>query len=53
MDTNGVVLVQGLDARVELILSTGRWLARMGSKQKSLSEITNVQVQKNNHANLL
>jgi hypothetical protein len=29
-----------LDARVELILSTGLWIARLGSKHKNLSEIT-------------
>ena len=42
-----------LGARVELILITGLWLARLGSKHKSLSEITNIQVQENNHAHLL
>jgi hypothetical protein len=35
VDTNGMVLAQGLDARVELILSTGLWLARLDSKHKS------------------
>ena len=47
------VLAQGLDAREAFPLSTGFWLARLGSKHKSLSEITNIQVQENNHANFL
>jgi hypothetical protein len=46
--TNGMGLVQGLDAREAFPLSTGFWLARLGSKHK-----TNIHVIENNHATFL
>jgi hypothetical protein len=44
------VLVQGLDAREAFPLSTGFWLARLGSKHKSLVKQTDIHVIGNNHA---
>jgi hypothetical protein len=40
-----------LDAREVFPLSTGCWLARLGSKHKSCMKQTNIYVIENNHAN--
>jgi hypothetical protein len=43
----------GLDAREVFPLSTGFWLAKLGSKHKSCMKQTNIHVIENNHANFL
>jgi hypothetical protein len=43
----------GMDAREVFPLSTGFWLARLGSKHKSCMKQTNVHMIINNHANFL
>jgi hypothetical protein len=43
----------GLDAREVFSLSTGFWLARLGSKHKSCIKQTNIYLIENNHANFL
>ena len=43
-------LAQGLDARVELILSTGYWLARLGSKHKNRGKTNKYTYDEPNHA---
>jgi hypothetical protein len=42
-----------LDAREVFPLSTGFWLARLGSKHKSCMKQTNIYVIENNYANFL
>jgi hypothetical protein len=42
-----------LDAREVFPLSTGFWLARLGSNHKSCMKQTNIYVIENNHANFL
>ena len=49
VDTNGKCFgLKGVDAREEYPLSTGFWLARLGSKQKSWKKQENIQVIKPN-----